>query len=227
MNTTMGIKEFAFLNSIKTYDNGRHVGFKSPWIGYNGRLIWNDWEEAIDYLVDTEIWNPLNGVRLTVPRLHVEEVGFRCLWEDRLYTAPYRGTIFATGYDIYCSEESVVQYGVVTKIPTNTGLVWTWPYWLGLRIEDKSGLAAKHGITNLGGRVDSDYKWDDSGAEDGVIDERHFFEIGILQTSIIPGKVHIYKAGDKVAQLVLTKNIWGKDKGGMVRAGGFGSTGVR
>lgn len=222
MRSTIGLRAWAYLSGVQLWFNkaNGHCGVRAPWVGYE-KLTWHAKEDMVRDLAHQEIWNPLTSSRLVVPALHLETIGFRQLWKDRPYREPARGTEFATGYDLYCSEDTLVQYGMVTRVATNTGLIWEWPFDLGLRIEDKSGLAFKNGVHNLGGRIDSDYKWD------GALSTEGEFEIGVLQTCIIPGGFKQYRTGDKVAQLVITKNIWGDDRVGVDRVGGFGSTGTK
>lgn len=204
MKTSMGVREWLFQNNI----NLNH------WWDLNG-----------DALSQQDLISRPNGVlfsggeEITIPELHAERIGFRRLSEDLPYKAPSRGTGAAAGYDLFCSEETLVQYGVISRVPTNTGLIWEWPYDVPSKIEDKSGLALKEGIHNLGGRIDGDYRWNETG-------DWRKFEIGVIQTCLIPGGFKLYKVGDKVAQLVLGQLVVGDDRVGVTRSGGFGSTGA-
>ena len=73
------------------------------------------------------------------------------------YTEPYRGSKQSAGYDLIAN--------IIKKITIPPGARYTIPTGIGINIPDRyfgqicsrSGLAAAHGIINLGGVIDSDY----------------------------------------------------------------------
>ncbi len=68
---------------------------------------------------------------------------------------PIHATEQAAGFDIYSSENVILIPGETTKVPT--GIAFEIPMGFFLRIEDRSGMAAK-GIHKVGGIIDSDYR---------------------------------------------------------------------
>jgi len=101
-------------------------------------------------------------------------------------------------------ERRVARTGVAIAIPSgHVGLIW-----------DRSGLAAKNGITNLGGVIDASYR-----GEWGVI---------MLNTSDMPYEV---AAGERIAQILVQPVIFPdvcevSELDATIRGdGGFGSTG--
>jgi dUTP pyrophosphatase len=132
---------------------------------------------------------------------------------DGPYLTPSRGTALSAGYDLYCSEAVILTPGVVTLVKTNTRFGDAWPANVWAKIEDRSGLAVRSGVTNLAGVIDPDYRG----------------EIGCVQISFVG---HKYGVGDRVAQLVLHNMVIGDDlvsgdRGdrGYRGSSGFGSTG--
>ena len=68
---------------------------------------------------------------------------------------PIYKTTEAAGFDIYSTESTLLKANSTTKVPT--GIALEIPHGFYLRIEDRSGMAAK-GIHKIGGIVDSDYR---------------------------------------------------------------------
>ena len=97
---------------------------------------------------------------------------------------PTRGTPQAAGLDLYAietfslhsGERRVVRTGISIALPEgHVGLIW-----------DRSGWAAKRGLTVLAGVIDADYR-----GEVGVV---------LLNTSIVDFKI---QAGKRIAQLLV------------------------
>lgn len=116
------------------------------------------------------------------------------------------------GMDLYSREEKILKpserhifkTGIAMAIPCGyAGLVW-----------DRSGLAAKEGITTLAGVVDSSYRG----------------EIGVVILNTSPNKVKIIK-GERIAQMLIQPVIAAKIKEAKKLnqtqrgTGGFGASG--
>lgn len=116
------------------------------------------------------------------------------------------------GLDIFSPESFVLQPGERRTVPTGWSLALPEGY-VSL-IWDRSGIAAKNGITNLAGVIEWSYR-----GEYGVV---------LLNTSSEPYEV---KAGDRIAQLLVqpiataelqeVDDLPASERG----AGGFGSSG--
>lgn len=123
---------------------------------------------------------------------------------------PRRSTEGAAGYDLHAIGDHNV--GALVKVPTGVG-VRIPPGHVGL-IRDRSGLAAKHGVTVLAGVVDSDY-----------VGEIH------VVLSCVLGDGYQIRHGDRIAQLVVVPCVmqdseWCDAAQATARgAAGFGSTG--
>lgn len=81
------------------------------------------------------------------------EVKIKKLHDDS--KVPIYKTTQAAGFDIYSIEEVLLKANSTAKI--STGFALEIPHGFYLRIEDRSGMAAK-GIHKIGGIVDSDYR---------------------------------------------------------------------
>jgi dUTP pyrophosphatase len=68
---------------------------------------------------------------------------------------PEHKTQSAAGFDIYASQEIILNPGETTKV--STGIAFEIPEGFYVRIEDRSGMAIK-GIHKVAGIVDSDYR---------------------------------------------------------------------
>ncbi len=118
------------------------------------------------------------------------------------------------GMDLFSCEDSVINPGERKLI--NTGLSIELPQGFVSLIWDKSGLAAKKGITTLGGVIEHTYR-----GEYGVI---------LLNTS---NETHEVKSGEKIAQLLIQPIVTAEieeaeELSETVRgSGGFGSTGLK
>lgn len=125
---------------------------------------------------------------------------------------PTRAHADDAGLDLYSIEECtfapgerrVVRTGIAMAIPTGcVGLIW-----------DKSGLAAKAGLTTMGGVIDASYR-------------------GEIQVIVInlSSESYTIEQGSKIAQILiqrveLPEVCEGTELGDTIRGeGGFGSTG--
>ena len=119
----------------------------------------------------------------------------------------------AAGFDIYSTEEVLLKANSTTKVPT--GIALEIPHGFYLRIEDRSGMAAK-GIHKIGGIVDSDYRGEvfvvlhNTTDQDYQIEKHDRIAQGIL-TPISQADFH------ETSRLSETQR----------GAGGFGSTGKK
>lgn len=95
---------------------------------------------------------------------------------------PTRHTVDAAGYDLHTIEAGCV--GALNVFHTGVGVTIPKRH-VGL-IRDRSGLAAKHGITVLAGVIDADY----------------IGEIKVILSCVQDNKPHL-GAGDRIAQLVV------------------------
>lgn len=107
-------------------------------------------------------------------------------------------------YELKPKERHLFSTGVSIALPRGyVALIW-----------DKSGLAAKYGLSTLGGVIDADYRGE--------------YKIVILNTS---DKSYNIKKGDKIAQVIIqpvvkaeTEEVEDLDQTGR-GSGSFGSTG--
>jgi len=131
---------------------------------------------------------------------------------------PKYATLGSAGIDLRSKEFNMLNPNQAVLV--KTGLFVEIPAGYELQIRSKSGLALNHGIVvlNSPGTIDSDYRG----------------EIGVILINYHPTTKYIIKAGDKIAQAVLSKveqiswkNVESvKDLQETERAdGGFGSTG--
>lgn len=128
---------------------------------------------------------------------------------------PQRAYPSDSGMDLHCVENFTLLVGEHALI--KTGIAVEMPVGYELQIRPRSGLALKNGITvlNSPGTIDSSYRG----------------EIGVILKNF-DNEPHSFKAGDKIAQMVISKvelvdfvevdRLNHSDRG----TGGFGSTGV-
>lgn len=123
---------------------------------------------------------------------------------------PHRQTPGAAGFDLHTTEDVVVPVGSRTMVPT--GIAVALPAGTVGIIKDRSSEAWKHGITTMAGVIDDDYRG----------------EIKVILHNL-GEQPRYYKAGDRIAQLVVTiylpaagevKELPDSERG----EGGFGST---
>jgi dUTP pyrophosphatase len=134
-----------------------------------------------------------------------------------------KSTTAAAGYDLFATEDVTIPVGKRASIPT--GVVVTMPNGMYGQIQDRSGLAAKNGLTTLAGTIDADYPGE--------------IKVILLNTGDSPAYI---KQGDRCGQIVFMEHlaIYTKftdefpsfDENstayieyGEERTGGFGSTG--
>jgi dUTP pyrophosphatase len=130
-------------------------------------------------------------------RAHHDDAGLDLVSVDTVVLAPGGG-------------RAVVGTGIAVEIPAG---------WAGL-VCRRSGLAARHGVTVLGGP--------------GVIDAGYRGELRVVLLNTDPGEAFTINAGDRVAQLLLTPVLLGdvtevdelsdatRDAAGFGSTGGFG-----
>ena len=129
-----------------------------------------------------------------------------------LAQVPTRGSDFAAGYDLYSTEDYVLQPGERKLFKTNIAVAI--PNGLYGRIAPRSGLAFKDGIDTMAGVIDEDYRGD----------------VGVILINL-GSTAKAFRAGDKIAQIIFenyTPASFEETTGELpltVRAaGGFGST---
>lgn len=158
-----------------------------------------------------------NGQRPVLTRLHVDEpTVVKIAKTDRNARMPTKGSANAAGWDLYCLEETVVNFRTSVKI--RTGLRVAIPEGFEGQVRARSSLGSKglilpHSI----GTIDSDYRG----------------ELFVLMTWIGQGESYKVKSGERIAQLVIAPipNIQFSEVevGGLGETergeGGFGSTG--
>lgn len=94
------------------------------------------------------------------------------------------------GYDICTPERVVVPAGQRVSIPTGVCIEMEGMFNQVAIVKDKSGLAVKHGITNLGGVIDDGYRGE--------------IVICSYNTSDVD---YVFNAGDKIAQIIIMPYI--------------------
>jgi dUTP pyrophosphatase len=118
-----------------------------------------------------------------------------------------------TGYDIYAVEEVFIEPHSTITVPIGLDIGFIQKgYWI--RIESRSGMFFRHGITAFPGVIDCSYR-------------------GKLGAALINNtdKPYVVRVGDRIAQLVVYKLIepevcWVETKDETVRGDkGFGSSG--
>lgn len=126
---------------------------------------------------------------------------------------PTRGSGGAVGYDLYSSDEIVVQ--PTHRALIGTGIAIVLPVGVYGRVAPRSGLTVKHGIHIGAGVIDPDYTGE--------------VKVALFNLGDSPFEI---KKGDRIAQLILERcetpdvteitEMSETDRG----SGGFGSTGV-
>lgn len=132
---------------------------------------------------------------------------------DEELPTPHYQTEGSAGFDLYCTEFTILLSGKPTLVPTGIAIALE-PGWEA-QIRPRSGLALKNGITvlNSPGTIDSDYRG----------------EIKVILVSTTGS--HSFNRGDRIAQMVIkpapqakikvVEDLDETDRG----EGGFGSTG--
>jgi len=95
-----------------------------------------------------------------------------------------------TGWDVYCIDNVDIKPGESKIVPVGLQLAYITPgYWI--QVACRSGLGFKHNLA----------------VHPGVIDEGYRGSLDILFRNFDLSKTHSFKKGDKVAQLIVYKNI--------------------
>jgi dUTP pyrophosphatase len=102
---------------------------------------------------------------------------------SELATTPTRGSDFAAGYDLYSTEDYLLQ--PMERKLFKTGLSIAIPNGLYGRIAPRSGLAYKDGLDVMAGVIDEDYRGD----------------VGVILINL-GDKAKEIKIGDKIAQII-------------------------
>jgi dUTP pyrophosphatase len=118
-----------------------------------------------------------------------------------------------TGYDVYAIEDAIIPANGVSNVPIglDIGFISTG-YWI--RIESRSGMFFRNGITSFPGVVDNSY--------------RGKLGVALVNNTNID---YMVKSGDRIAQLVIYQLIepiisWTDKKIESIRGeNGFGSSG--
>jgi deoxyuridine 5'-triphosphate nucleotidohydrolase len=118
-----------------------------------------------------------------------------------------------TGYDVYAVEDALIPANGTANVPIGLDIGYITPgYWI--RVESRSGMFFKHGITSFFGVIDCSY--------------RGKLGISLINNTQIDYNV---KKGDRIAQLAVYKLIepetcWAESKDVTSRGDkGFGSSG--
>lgn len=144
-----------------------------------------------------------------LPLNNMVTIQFKKLIE--LAKTPTRGSDFAAGYDLYATEDYVLQ--PFERKLFKTGIAVAIPSGLYGRVAPRSGLAFKDGLDVMAGVIDEDYRGD----------------VGVILINL-GNKNKEIKAGDKIAQIIFEHYNAATfqevvDLPASVRAdGGFGST---
>lgn len=105
---------------------------------------------------------------------------------DKNAITPTKGSAEAAGYDLHSIEDFVLKPHAIGVLPT--GISVLPPEGCYCRIADRSGLAAKHGITTLAGVIDRDYRG----------------SISVVLANLKDQEFVVNK-GDRIAQLICEK----------------------
>lgn len=160
---------------------------------------------------------------------------------DHNAKVPTRAHEGDVGYDLYALERTVMPAGG-QSVKVRTGIAITPPEGYFGKIEEKSGLALKRGISTRGGIIDKKYtgevivvlannggtKKNDMDTVMKCLKEYESQDHSSIMRSYFD---HIFEAGDKIAQLVFYKvktpkpKIVKKLNEGTRGSDGFGSTG--
>lgn len=145
--------------------------------------------------------------------LHTPLIQVKKLVEDA--KLPERANPTDSGADVFASEDVVIAPTSRSKI--HTGIAISIPFGYDIIIKDKSGRAAKQGLTVLG----------------GVIDQGYTGELQVVLFNTSNTTVSIGK-GEKIAQIVCRPVEYPKFfevdslvNEGQRGEGGFGSTGLK
>lgn len=126
---------------------------------------------------------------------------------------PHKAHAGDLGYDLFCSEDTVIYAGQTTLV--STGIAIQFPTGYGALIRDRSSVATKRGLFTVAGVIDNGYTGE--------------IKIALHNST---DSVDRILAGEKIAQLILIPtvnftveevvDVTSSDGRGV---GGFGSTG--
>lgn len=136
-------------------------------------------------------------------------------YKDSGLPLPERKTAASAGYDIVAAEDSILEPGKVSLIPTGIKAYMQPDEYLGIHI--RSGLAVKAALSLVNGQgiIDADY-YDNPGNEGHIL-------IAVINHGLGPVTV---KRGERVAQGIFYKYLRADgDAATADRQGGIGSTG--
>ena len=148
----------------------------------------------------------------------------RIFRQEKDVSLPVRKTSGSAGWDVFASEETVLEPGKVALVPT--GLIIETPPGYHFRVFIRSGFAVRHNVSlvNSVGIIDSDY----CGPED-------YLKIAMVKHYHPEAEKTIISKGERIAQIIFENNTFasiswdeqdepafhGKSRGG------FGSTGKK
>ena len=169
-----------------------------------------DWQKHEIEALLTPVQMVMSGIASTMtdPRGFERVVG---VGDSQL---PTRATGFSAGYDFYAYEDGVVKPHSTCKF--RTGVKARMLPNEVLKIYPRSSMGIKYnlGLANTVGIIDSDYYGNDDNDGEILICLRNLGE----ETQFI-------KKGDRIAQGIFQKVLWGNDVPDKIREGGIGSTG--
>lgn len=143
---------------------------------------------------------------------------------EKSVSLPVRKTSGSAGWDVFASEDTILEPGKVTLVPT--GLIIETPPGYHFRVFIRSGFAVRHNVSlvNSVGIIDADY----CGPED-------FLKIAMLKNFLPTAEPTQISKGERIAQIIFEKNAfaslqWDEQDDPAFHGksrGGFGSTGKK
>lgn len=169
-----------------------------------------DWQEHEIDALTTPMKMVVSGIAATI----ANQRGFERVVGIEDSQLPTRATGFSAGYDFYAYEDGFVKPRSTTTF--RTGVKARMLPNEVLKIYPRSSMGIKYdlGLANTVGIIDSDYYGNDDNDGEILICLRNLGE----ETQFI-------KKGDRIAQGVFQKVLWGDDVPQNIREGGIGSTG--
>ena len=168
------------------------------------------------------------------------KVGFKRLNDNAII--PTKAYPTDSGFDLYASEDVIIEPGETIKVPT--GIAVELPPGYELQVRPRSGISLRTKLRVVLGTVDSGFRGEigvivDNIAEDSCGNESQYLTYidGLdyrTDGEMYPNDTYLIRKGDRIAQLVIQPiptveayEVKGElsetDRG----QGGFGSTGVR
>lgn len=165
------------------------------------------------------------------------QIGFKRLDESAII--PTKAHASDSGFDLYALEDTIIEPGETTVVPT--GIAVKLPAGYETQVRPRSGVTAKTKLRVQLGTIDNDYRGDIGVIVDNIYDEttERFTCFELIDGSVTPARRHVMdgaylvRAGDRIAQLVVQPlppvkayEIEG-DMGSTTRGEkGFGSSGI-